>query len=328
MIILSSFIVLQLINFLIDRKSKIRLFYVLSLIVNNIALTTLMIRFEKIDIELLITFYFAFVPLGLIIILFLIQSIYGIFLSNVNKVAVSLQLLFIVAIGVAINHVLIQSLLLLTAIGAWLGYIGYILFQLQNIKPKKTAFYFIITGLLIKSAIIVFLILAPHIDVYYPRFLNMYYFLFYLFATLIYEAYETKKQRIRIHRLYDILKKSNASKTVKLTITDSSEEKLKSILQFINENYTSDISREGLASAVDISPNYLSTLFITYTGKKINEYINSLRIKDAARQLAETDEKIIDIALSTGFDTLATFIRNFKKETGKTPSEYRENVKQ
>ena len=69
----------------------------------------------------------------------------------------------------------------------------------------------------------------------------------------------------------------------------------------------------------------MSRLFCIHTGKKINEYINHLRIADAARQLKEPDnrKKIIDIALATGFESLSTFNRAFKINLGLTPMEYR-----
>lgn len=50
-------------------------------------------------------------------------------------------------------------------------------------------------------------------------------------------------------------------------------------------NYMENISREGLAGAIDISTDYMSRLFKTYTGKKINEYINDLRIQEAMKKL-------------------------------------------
>lgn len=71
----------------------------------------------------------------------------------------------------------------------------------------------------------------------------------------------------------------------------------------------------------------MSRIFKQYTGMKISEYINKLRIEDAVKQLTASNKKIIDIALSTGFESLATFNRVFKTLTGKTPSHYRESKK-
>ncbi len=108
-------------------------------------------------------------------------------------------------------------------------------------------------------------------------------------------------------------------------ITSLTEEKINRAVSYIRENYTCDISREGLAASLDISPNHLGKFFKIHTGKKINEYINELRIHDAAMRLREQDqETIINIAFSVGFESLSTFNRTFLKIMGITPSEYKD----
>lgn len=109
------------------------------------------------------------------------------------------------------------------------------------------------------------------------------------------------------------------------SITSVTEEKIKKAIEYIDANYTSDISREGLAASLDISPNHLGKFFKVQTGKKINEYINELRIRDAAKKLRERkQETIINIAFSVGFESLSTFNRTFLKIMGITPSEYKD----
>ena len=101
------------------------------------------------------------------------------------------------------------------------------------------------------------------------------------------------------------------------------EEKIQKVINYIHENYTFDISREGLAAAVGMNPNYFSSQFKEFTGRKINDYINELRVNEAMDRLKDKDVKIIDAALATGFDSLSTFNRAFRHCTGKTPTEYR-----
>ena len=112
-----------------------------------------------------------------------------------------------------------------------------------------------------------------------------------------FEIKEAAKRRIEFKKIYKILNREQA-------LTESAENKIKRIIQFIHENYTSDISREGLASAVDMNHNYMSRLFYRHTGKKVNEYINDLRIKKAVDLLKNPSNgvKIIDIALKVGFE--------------------------
>ena len=64
---------------------------------------------------------------------------------------------------------------------------------------------------------------------------------------------------------------------------------------------------------------------MTYTGKKISDYINELRIKRAIEKIEKGDMLILDIALEAGFESLSTFNRAFKKITGTTPSDYKKS---
>jgi AraC-like DNA-binding protein len=112
------------------------------------------------------------------------------------------------------------------------------------------------------------------------------------------------------------------------SITIQTEEKIKQAAEYLRNNYLRDISREGLAASLDISPNHLGKFFKIYTGKKINEYISDLRIREAAKRLRENkNENVINIAFSVGFESLSTFNRAFLKIMGITPSEYKDQYK-
>ncbi len=110
-------------------------------------------------------------------------------------------------------------------------------------------------------------------------------------------------------------------------LTASAVEKIEKAVTYIRENFTSDISRDGLASHLDISPNYFGKLFAEYTGKKMNDYIIDLRIDEAVKLLRDTDRQIIDIAFAVGFNNLRTFNRAFSKNLAMTPQEYRKTVR-
>jgi AraC-like DNA-binding protein len=122
--------------------------------------------------------------------------------------------------------------------------------------------------------------------------------------------------------LYSRLKPREGDERV-TTITSGTEEKLERVIAFLRENFRSDISREGLAGAMDMSVDHMSRMFKAYTGKKINEYLNELRIREAVRLLDASDSKIIEIAFDVGFESLATFNRVFLKVVGTTPTEYK-----
>lgn len=137
--------------------------------------------------------------------------------------------------------------------------------------------------------------------------------------------------RRRYLRLFDEVEDLRIKESWKTSISEDTKDKLDDAIEFLKENYISDISREGLAAQLDISPDYLGKVFKIYTGKKISEYINELRIVKAADELREKDTTITDVAFSVGFESLSTFYRVFQKIMGESPKNYREkfsNVKE
>ncbi len=107
-------------------------------------------------------------------------------------------------------------------------------------------------------------------------------------------------------------------------ISKSSERKVLEVISYIENNFTFDIAREGLAAMVDMSPSRLGKAFLSCTGKKISEFINEMRINKSLTELIDTEKTILEIAYDSGFESLSTFNRVFYKCIKITPSEYRE----
>ncbi|MBN1497574.1 MAG: helix-turn-helix domain-containing protein [Spirochaetes bacterium] len=95
------------------------------------------------------------------------------------------------------------------------------------------------------------------------------------------------------------------------------------VVEYINENYTARLSRSFLADQADVHPDSLSRLFKKYTGKKLGDYINELRMREAADKLIRDEENVMKIASSVGFDSIRTFNRLFPRYMGTTPERYR-----
>ena len=98
------------------------------------------------------------------------------------------------------------------------------------------------------------------------------------------------------------------------------------VTQYINENYTLDLSLNELAELANINVNYLSTHFKTETGMSVVEYITFIRLEKAKEMLQKTNLKISDIANQTGYRDVKYFMRIFKNKIGITPNEYRKYI--
>jgi AraC-like DNA-binding protein len=95
------------------------------------------------------------------------------------------------------------------------------------------------------------------------------------------------------------------------------------VKEYINENFRNpDINISITGFHFNISPFYLSRIFKEETGAGLLEYINTIRIEEGKKLLAQ-GQSIVKTAEMTGFRDSNAFIRVFKKLTGVTPGQYK-----
>lgn len=100
---------------------------------------------------------------------------------------------------------------------------------------------------------------------------------------------------------------------------------IKLAIQFITNNFDKNITLKDVADEVYLSQNYLSELFKKETGQGFYEFLSNYRIKRAKEILLTTNLKIYEVAESVGYNDSITFGRAFKKITGVTPNNFRNN---
>ncbi len=95
-------------------------------------------------------------------------------------------------------------------------------------------------------------------------------------------------------------------------------------LDYIYDNLHTKISLEKLAETVGLAPTYLSKLFHKEVGMTISAYILKKRIEAAENMLKYSEYSCTEISNYLCFSSESHFIQVFKKTTGFTPKQYRE----
>lgn len=96
------------------------------------------------------------------------------------------------------------------------------------------------------------------------------------------------------------------------------------VIVMIESNLSSDLTLSELANTLNINASYLSTVFKKETGKTVTSYVNEKRIELAQELLKTTNLQIQTIAQYCGIVDVHYFTRLFKKTTGVSPKQYRE----
>lgn len=89
--------------------------------------------------------------------------------------------------------------------------------------------------------------------------------------------------------------------------------------------YKEDLSLHAVCKHVMMSPSYFSASFKQFTGKTFVEYLTRIRMQKAKEYLLCSDLRSYEIAYKIGYKDHNYFSAVFKKQTGQSPTEYREH---
>lgn len=83
---------------------------------------------------------------------------------------------------------------------------------------------------------------------------------------------------------------------------------------------------DALADQLRVSTVWLTRVFQKEVGQAPGEWIRARKLDEAKRLLTETNESVIAIAIRLGFGSSQYFATAFRRDTGLSPSEYRERL--
>ncbi|MBO5213728.1 MAG: helix-turn-helix transcriptional regulator [Clostridia bacterium] len=96
---------------------------------------------------------------------------------------------------------------------------------------------------------------------------------------------------------------------------------LRSVLNYVEENFRRDIGVKDVASVVGYSPRHCNHLFKKYFGETIGEYLRYLRM-NVAREEFDRGELVKTVMRNLSYKSESAFTSAFRSQFGVTPSEY------
>lgn len=119
--------------------------------------------------------------------------------------------------------------------------------------------------------------------------------------------------------------RNNNPALFEMRINRENEEYAKSILYYIRQHFSEDISIDQIARHVNISRSECFRCFRRFTNKTPVEYIIEYRLANAAKLLMETSYSIKKVSGLSGFSNTSYFCKMFKKRYEIPPAQYRRN---
>lgn len=131
-----------------------------------------------------------------------------------------------------------------------------------------------------------------------------------LYHDLLFLEFMIQLNRAAIHHNIDYISNS------------SSNEKILSVLDYLNEHLTEELTIDGIAEKFFLSRYYLMHTFKEETGYTIGSYLSTKRLK-LARELIRNGTPITEACYACGFKNYSTFSRAYKKSFGNAPRDLR-----
>ncbi|TBL68591.1 response regulator transcription factor [Paenibacillus thalictri] len=100
------------------------------------------------------------------------------------------------------------------------------------------------------------------------------------------------------------------------------------VTQYVEKHYMDDIGIGQIAGQLNVSANYLSTLFHKKTGMMFVKYLTRIRMLKAQELLLNTNLQVKQVAEQVGYYSTRHFTKLFTQTFGNYPSDYRKNQAQ
>jgi AraC-like DNA-binding protein len=108
-----------------------------------------------------------------------------------------------------------------------------------------------------------------------------------------------------------------------ISLSSSDEPAFQRILEYVHENFATNISIHDLAKMEHYSIRTLQRLFVQQAGLSFSSYLKTTRILKAIELLSVAEKSISEVAWEVGYNSIPTFSNTFKAITGKRPDHFK-----
>lgn len=115
-----------------------------------------------------------------------------------------------------------------------------------------------------------------------------------------------------------------ASSQYRLLKTGNDGKRIQKVLKFIQDHYRDRISVPQAAALLHLSDSAFCKYFKRSMGKTFSDYVNDIRITQAASLLVETDLSVAAVASDCGFENMSYFNRVFLLKRNIQPNKFRD----
>src|SRR5690606_25050343 len=103
--------------------------------------------------------------------------------------------------------------------------------------------------------------------------------------------------------------------------------KVVAAMQVLERRFTGPVTLDETARHVGLSASHFAHLFKKYMTVSFTDWLRRRRMREAMRLLRETDINVREIAQRVGFDNPSYFHRQFKREIGVSPLQFRDDAR-
>ena len=113
-----------------------------------------------------------------------------------------------------------------------------------------------------------------------------------------------------------------AKKSISSPARDADRRRAVEAALWLEDNLAEPVGLEDAAREVELSPFHFLRIFRSVTGVTPHQYLVRLRLRRAAKLLAEGAMPVTEVALEAGFGDLSNFVRTFGRAAGVSPARF------